>query len=107
MFSRNPSARVVYDIKRTGNLARVISEAGGEPEMWRTGHSLIKARMKATNALLGGEMSGHIFFKERWYGFDDGLYSAARLLEIWRFITKMQTPFLTAFLKIQARQKLI
>lgn len=82
MLSRNPGAKVIYDIKCTGNLARVISEAGGEPEMWRTGHSLIKARMKETNALLGGEMSGHIFFKERWYGFDDGLYSAARLLEI-------------------------
>ncbi|WP_404376688.1 phosphomannomutase/phosphoglucomutase [Vreelandella aquamarina] len=82
MLSRNPGAKVVFDIKCTGNLARVISEAGGEPEMWRTGHSLIKARMKETGALLGGEMSGHIFFKERWYGFDDGLYSAARLLEI-------------------------
>ncbi len=82
MLSRNPGAKVVFDIKCTGNLAKVVSEAGGEPEMWRTGHSLIKARMKETDALLGGEMSGHIFFKERWYGFDDGLYSAARLLEI-------------------------
>ncbi|PRY63090.1 phosphomannomutase [Vreelandella songnenensis] len=82
MLSRNPGARVIFDIKCTGNLARVIEEAGGEPEMWRTGHSLIKARMQATNAQLAGEMSGHIFFKERWYGFDDGLYAAARLLEI-------------------------
>ena len=82
MLSRNPGAKVVFDIKCTGNLAKVISEAGGDPEMWRTGHSLIKARMKETGALLGGEMSGHLFFKERWYGFDDGLYSAARLLEI-------------------------
>ncbi|WP_311063534.1 phosphomannomutase/phosphoglucomutase [Halomonas sp. DWK9] len=82
MLSRNPGTKVIFDIKCTGHLARVISEAGGEPEMWRTGHSLIKARMKETGALLGGEMSGHIFFKERWYGFDDGLYSAARLLEI-------------------------
>ncbi|GHD54839.1 MULTISPECIES: phosphomannomutase/phosphoglucomutase [Halomonadaceae] len=82
MLSRNPGAKVVFDIKCTGHLARVVSEAGGEPEMWRTGHSLIKARMKETGALLGGEMSGHIFFKERWYGFDDGLYAAARLLEI-------------------------
>ena len=82
MLSRNPGAKVVFDIKCTGNLAKVVSEAGGEPEMWRTGHSLIKARMKETDALLGGEMSGHIFFKERWYGFDDGLYAAARLLEI-------------------------
>lgn len=82
MLSRQPGAKVIFDIKCTGNLARVISEAGGEPEMWRTGHSLIKARMLETGAQLGGEMSGHIFFKERWYGFDDGLYAAARLLEI-------------------------
>ena len=82
MLERNPGAKVIFDVKCTGNLARVIEEAGGEPEMWRTGHSLIKARMKETGALLAGEMSGHIFFKERWYGFDDGLYGAARLLEI-------------------------
>jgi len=82
MLSRNPGARVIFDVKCTGNLARVIEEAGGEPEMWRTGHSLIKARMKETGAQLAGEMSGHIFFRERWYGFDDGLYGAARLLEI-------------------------
>ncbi|MFP4262333.1 MAG: phosphomannomutase/phosphoglucomutase [Halomonas sp.] len=82
MLSRNPGAKVIFDVKCTGNLTRVIEEAGGEPEMWRTGHSLIKARMKETGALLAGEMSGHIFFKERWYGFDDGLYGAARLLEI-------------------------
>ncbi len=82
MLERNPGAKVIFDVKCTGNLTRVISDAGGEPEMWRTGHSLIKARMKETGALLAGEMSGHIFFKERWYGFDDGLYAAVRLLEI-------------------------
>ncbi|MGM0982839.1 MAG: phosphomannomutase/phosphoglucomutase [Pseudomonadota bacterium] len=82
MLSRNADARVIFDVKCTGNLTRVIEEAGGTPEMWRTGHSLIKARMKETGALLAGEMSGHIFFQERWYGFDDGLYAAARLLEI-------------------------
>lgn len=82
MLQRNPGAQVIFDVKCTGNLARVINEAGGTPEMWRTGHSLIKARMKETGALLAGEMSGHIFFKERWLGFDDGLYAAARLLEI-------------------------
>ncbi|MDZ7854501.1 MAG: phosphomannomutase/phosphoglucomutase, partial [Halomonas sp.] len=82
MLSRNAGARVIFDVKCTGNLTRVIEEAGGTPEMWRTGHSLIKARMKETGALLAGEMSGHIFFQERWYGFDDGLYAAARLLEI-------------------------
>ncbi|MGO2132202.1 MAG: phosphomannomutase/phosphoglucomutase [Halomonas sp.] len=82
MLQRNPGAQVIYDVKCTGNLAKVIANAGGTPEMWRTGHSLIKARMKETGALLAGEMSGHIFFKERWLGFDDGLYGAARLLEI-------------------------
>jgi len=82
MLSRNPGARVIFDVKCTGKLIDVIDGAGGTPEMWRTGHSLIKARMKETGALLAGEMSGHIFFKERWYGFDDGLYGAARLLEV-------------------------
>ncbi|MAM58160.1 MAG: phosphomannomutase/phosphoglucomutase [Salinicola sp.] len=82
LLEREPGARIVFDVKCTGNLARIIERAGGEPEMWRTGHSLIKARMKETGAQLGGEMSGHIFIKERWYGFDDGLYAAARLLEI-------------------------
>lgn len=82
MLARQPGAKVIFDVKCTGKLVKVISEAGGEPEMWRTGHSLIKARMKETGAQLGGEMSGHIFFQERWYGFDDGLYAAARLVEI-------------------------
>lgn len=82
VLSRNPGANIIYDIKCSNNLRTVIEEAGGKPLMWKTGHSLIKAKMKETNALLAGEMSGHIFFKERWYGFDDALYSAARLLEI-------------------------
>ena len=82
MLTRNPGARVIFDVKCTSNLAQVIEKAGGTPEMWRTGHSLIKARMKETGAQLAGEMSGHIFFQERWYGFDDGIYGAARLLEI-------------------------
>ena len=82
VLSRNPGANIIYDIKCSSNLRAVIEEEGGKPLMWKTGHSLIKAKMKETNALLAGEMSGHIFFKERWYGFDDALYSAARLLEI-------------------------
>ena len=82
ILSRNPGGNIIYDIKCSSNLHIAIKEAGGDPLMWKTGHSLIKAKMKETNALLAGEMSGHIFFKERWYGFDDGLYSAARLLEI-------------------------
>lgn len=82
LLNRNPGAKIIYDVKCTGNLGKVIAAAGGQPEMWQTGHSLIKARMKETGALLAGEMSGHIFFKERWLGFDDGLYAAARLVEI-------------------------
>ncbi|MCC7120112.1 MAG: phosphomannomutase/phosphoglucomutase [Gammaproteobacteria bacterium] len=82
VLSRNPGATIVYDVKCSRRLAEVIREAGGVPLMWKTGHSLIKSKMVETGALLGGEMSGHICFKERWYGFDDALYAAARLLEI-------------------------
>jgi phosphomannomutase / phosphoglucomutase len=82
VLSRNPGAAVIYDVKCTGKLQGLILEAGGSPIMWRTGHSLIKAKMRETQAELAGEMSGHFFFKERWYGFDDGIYAAARLLEI-------------------------
>ncbi|MFT5720183.1 MAG: phosphomannomutase/phosphoglucomutase [Motiliproteus sp.] len=82
VLSRNPGADIIYDVKCSRLLHQVLEQAGGKPQMWKTGHSLIKARMKETGALLAGEMSGHIFFKERWFGFDDGLYGAARLLEI-------------------------
>ncbi len=82
LLSRNPGADIIYDVKCSRHLAKVISAHGGHPIMWNTGHSLIKAKMRETGALLGGECSGHIFFKERWYGFDDALYTAARLLEI-------------------------
>jgi len=82
VLSREPGAQIIYDVKSSYNLGKEISRMGGEPLMWMTGHSLIKAKMKETGAALAGEMSGHIFFKERWYGFDDGLYSAARMLEI-------------------------
>jgi len=82
VLSRNPGAEIIYDIKCTTHLARIIQQAGGKATMWKTGHSFIKAKLKESGALLAGEMSGHIFFKERWYGFDDALYTAARLLEI-------------------------
>lgn len=82
ILSRNPGAKIIYDVKCSRLLPAAIKEAGGDPEMWKTGHSFVKTRIKETGAALGGEMSGHIFFKERWYGFDDALYSAARLLEI-------------------------
>lgn len=79
---RSPGATIIYDVKCTGHLSSVIIGHGGSPVMWKTGHSLIKRKMKETGAELAGEMSGHFFFKERWYGFDDGLYSGCRLLEI-------------------------
>jgi phosphomannomutase/phosphoglucomutase len=79
---RHPGATIIYDVKCTANLERVILQNGGCPLMGRTGHSLIKAKMKETGALLAGEMSGHIFFKDGWYGFDDALYTGARLLRI-------------------------
>ena len=82
VLSRNPGAQIIYDIKCTNNLTTAIWGLGGEPVMWKTGHSLIKSKMQQSGALLAGEMSGHIFFKERWYGFDDALYAGARLLEI-------------------------
>lgn len=82
VLDRVPGATIIYDVKCTGHLARVIREAGGNPVMYKTGHSLIKAKMKELGAPFAGEMSGHFFFGERWYGVDDGIYAAARLLEI-------------------------
>ncbi|MBT3457249.1 MAG: phosphomannomutase/phosphoglucomutase [Thiotrichales bacterium] len=82
VLSRNKGAKIIFDVKCTSLLPQVILEFGGEPIMSRTGHSFIKKKLKETGADLAGEMSGHIFFKERWYGFDDALYTAARLLEI-------------------------
>ncbi|STZ75883.1 phosphomannomutase/phosphoglucomutase [Bergeriella denitrificans] len=82
VLSRNPQAKVIFDVKSTRLLAPWIKQHGGEPIMEKTGHSFIKSSMKKTGALVAGEMSGHIFFKERWFGFDDGLYAGARLLEI-------------------------
>jgi phosphomannomutase len=82
VLSRVPGGAIVYDVKCSQRLAPEIEAAGGVPMMYKTGHSLIKAKMKEVNSPLGGEMSGHIFFKERWFGFDDGTYAGARLLEI-------------------------
>jgi phosphomannomutase/phosphoglucomutase len=82
VLTRQPGGDVLYDVKSTRNLAGHVVASGGRPVMWKTGHSLMKAKMKETGALLAGEMSGHIFFKERWFGFDDALYATARLLEI-------------------------
>jgi phosphomannomutase len=82
VLQRVPGGTIIYDVKCTQRLAPAIRAAGGVPMMYKTGHSLIKAKMKETGSPLGGEMSGHIFFKERWFGFDDGTYAGARLLEI-------------------------
>ncbi len=82
VLSRHPGADIIYDVKCSKHLASEIVKYGGRPVMWKTGHSLIKAKIRETGAQLAGEMSGHIFFKDRWFGFDDAIYSAARLLEI-------------------------
>ncbi|MFX5464777.1 phosphomannomutase/phosphoglucomutase, partial [Acinetobacter baumannii] len=73
---------ILYDVKCTRHLAPWITARGGQPLMWKTGHSLVKAKLRETGAPLGGEMSGHIFFKDRWFGFDDGLYAGVRMLEL-------------------------
>lgn len=90
VLERNPGALIIYDVKCTGKLQGWVLSHGGTPLMWQTGHSLIKAKMRETGAELAGEMSGHFFFQERWYGFDDGLYSAARLLEV--LAARAETP---------------
>jgi phosphomannomutase/phosphoglucomutase len=82
VLSRNPGAEIIFDVKCTRNLYPWIRKHGGRPLLWKTGHSLMKAKLKETGAPLAGEMSGHLFFKDRWYGFDDGLYSGARMLEL-------------------------
>ena len=82
VLARHQGAQIIYDVKCTRNLDAWVRARGGEPLMWRTGHSLVKAKLRETGAPLAGEMSGHIFYKDRWYGFDDGLYAGARLLEI-------------------------
>ena len=82
VLDRNPGAEIIYDVKCSRTLPTEIEAAGGKASMWKTGHSFIKAKLKETGAPLAGEMSGHIFFKERWYGFDDGVYAGARLIEL-------------------------
>ncbi|HZZ94346.1 MAG TPA: phosphomannomutase/phosphoglucomutase [Usitatibacter sp.] len=82
VLKRHPGAEIIFDVKCTRNLFPWIRERGGKPVMWKTGHSLIKSKLRETGAPLAGEMSGHIFFKDRWYGFDDGLYAGARMLEL-------------------------
>lgn len=90
VLQRNPGAEIIFDVKSSKNLPAAIEKMGGKATMCKTGHSFIKKKLKETGALLAGEMSGHVFFKERWYGFDDGIYTAARLLEI--LAQKDETP---------------
>jgi phosphomannomutase/phosphoglucomutase len=99
VLERNPGAVIVYDVKCTGRLPSHVLRHGGSPLMWKTGHSLIKAKMRETGAELAGEMSGHFFFAERWYGFDDGIYAAARLLEILAAAPEMPDEVLKALPK--------
>ncbi|WP_430460901.1 phosphomannomutase/phosphoglucomutase [Thalassolituus sp. LLYu03] len=82
ILPRNPGRDVLFDVKSSRHLSTLISRHGGRPTMWKTGHSLMKRKMKETNAVVGGEFSGHFYIQDRWYGFDDGLYTAARLLEL-------------------------
>jgi phosphomannomutase/phosphoglucomutase len=82
VLKKNPGASIIFDVKSTRHLFSWIKDKGGIPIIWKTGHSLIKAKMKETKAILAGEMSGHTFFNDRWYGFDDGIYAGARLIEI-------------------------
>jgi phosphomannomutase/phosphoglucomutase len=89
VLKRHPGEQILYDVKCTRHLASWITERGGVPLMWKTGHSLVKAKMRETDAPIGGEMSGHIFIKDRWYGFDDGLYAGARMLEL---LSRMTDP---------------
>ena len=89
VLTRHPGAQILFDVKCTRHLAPWIASHGGQPLMWKTGHSLVKAKLRETGAPLGGEMSGHIFFSDRWYGFDDGLYAGARLLEL---LTRVADP---------------
>lgn len=82
LLPNNPGAAIVYDVKSSARLAPLIKAAGGVPIMWKTGHSLLKLKLQETHAILAGELSGHLFFKDNWYGFDDGLYAGARLIEL-------------------------
>jgi len=112
VLDRVPGATIIYDVKCTGHLPEVIREAGGVPMMYKTGHSLIKAKMKEIGSPFAGEMSGHFFFKERWYGVDDGIYSAARLLEILgstetppeAILNALPTSYSTPELKVQMEE---
>ena len=89
VLSRNPGAEIIFDVKCTRNLFPWIRKHGGKPVLWKTGHSLIKSKLRETGAPLAGEMSGHVFFKDRWYGFDDGMYAGARMLEL---LSRVENP---------------
>ena len=112
VLDRVPGATIIYDVKCTGHLAKVIEQAGGKAVMYKTGHSLIKAKMKEIGSPFAGEMSGHFFFGERWYGVDDGIYAAARLLEILAgaeappeaILNSLPTSYSTPELKVEMKE---
>src|SRR5690606_17640750 len=106
LLQRHPGADVLFDVKCSRQLQQVIQNYGGRPTMWKTGHSPMKAKMEETQALLGGEYSGHICIKDRWYGFDDGLYAAARLLEIMTLRDQSLEELFEAFPKLIATPEL-
>ena len=99
VLADNPGAEIVFDVKCSSLLPALIERLGGRPVMWKTGHSFIKARLRQTGALLAGEMSGHVFFADRWYGFDDALYAAARLVQI---LTALGEPSSRVFARLPA-----
>lgn len=99
ILEKNAGAQIIYDVKSSADLAHVIEHAGGVPLMWKSGHSFLRTKLQETGALLAGELSGHIFFNDRWYGFDDALYSAARLIEI---LSKESAPSVEVFAKLPA-----
>lgn len=106
IVSTNPGTDVLFDVKSTRLLNQVISSSGGRPIMWKTGHSHMKAKMIETGALLGGEFSGHIFIKHRWYGFDDGIYACARLLEIMTLQDQSLDEMIEVFPKLVATEEI-
>ena len=106
MLKEQPGATIIADVKASQVLFDRIAELGGQPLMWKTGHSLIKSKMKETGAPLAGEMSGHIFFKHRWYGFDDALYAAVRLIEAVSASGKSLTEIMDAMPKTKATPEL-
>ena len=104
VLARHPGATIIFDVKCSRFLPEIIEQAGGQPLMWRTGHSIIKNKMLEVNAILAGEMSGHIFFKDDWFGFDDGLYVGVRLFQILSHQNQICRQYLRLYLIVSTRR---